>query len=219
MWESLREEILETYGDRIVVDNYEEFGTNILERFDSDIDFCSDSQIVINLLTRPYLDATEMDEMRKENPDGHCEAMNWEISCKVTIDLEDGRISDVVIEDRVWGGPGLGDFSPEEKYSDDEIAKIESCIYDFLDAVTLDDDSHADQCTTCGRWSDRLTGVNFGEFVCKSCLDEEYFLCDECGEYWRYDALESIETDDGRTVCAHCAEDLADEEDEDFDNE
>ena len=40
----------------------------------------------------------------------------------------------------------------------------------------------------------------------------EYIFCDECKEYWLWDAILFYNLTDGRTLCEHCAEDIDEEE-------
>jgi hypothetical protein len=62
-------------------------------------------------------------------------------------------------------------------------------------------------CAECGKEATDLTMVDAGIYVCEHCLDEEYYQCDRCKEWWRYDAVECMLEEDGRTLCAYCAED------------
>lgn len=67
-------------------------------------------------------------------------------------------------------------------------------------------------CTMCGRKGCAITIITDMDHVCEECLDNEFFYCDECNEYWRCDVVDSYELKDGRTVCEHCVEDIDDEE-------
>lgn len=62
-------------------------------------------------------------------------------------------------------------------------------------------------CTKCGKESE-LTIIDEVDRVCESCLDNEYIQCDECKEYWLWDAIAFYKLKDGRTLCEHCAEDV-----------
>lgn len=66
-------------------------------------------------------------------------------------------------------------------------------------------------CYECGEERTDLTMVDAGVYVCQHCLDNDYYQCDKCGEWWRYDAVECVDLEDGSTICQYCAED----EDED----
>lgn len=70
-------------------------------------------------------------------------------------------------------------------------------------------------CTMCGTENQRLTVVDEVNHVCEECLDNEYIFCDECKEYWLYDAISFYHLKDDRTLCEHCAEDI-DEDEIDF---
>ena len=70
-------------------------------------------------------------------------------------------------------------------------------------------------CTMCGEENCTLTIVDEVAHVCEDCLDNEYIQCDECKEYWLYDAIKFYNLKDGRTLCEHCAEDI-DEDQVDF---
>ena len=66
-------------------------------------------------------------------------------------------------------------------------------------------------CTLCGKEAE-LTIVDDVTRVCKDCLDANYFLCEECDEYWDDSYVEQFWLKDGRTICEHCREDFDDEE-------
>ena len=63
-------------------------------------------------------------------------------------------------------------------------------------------------CTMCGKAEQGLTIVDEVAHVCQDCLDNEYIYCDECKEYWLWDAIKFYNLKDGRTLCEHCAEDV-----------
>ena len=67
-------------------------------------------------------------------------------------------------------------------------------------------------CTLCGRTGCDLTAVDEFTFVCDECLEQEFFCCDDCGEYWSYDEMEFYHLKDGRTICENCREDHDDDE-------
>jgi hypothetical protein len=72
-----------------------------------------------------------------------------------------------------------------------------------------------EECTMCGEETDDITVVDDETRVCPDCLEDEFFHCDECGEYWLCDAKDSVELEDGRTVCADCAAELDEGDDDD----
>lgn len=67
-------------------------------------------------------------------------------------------------------------------------------------------------CTMCGETDCNLTIVDEAAHVCEDCLDNEYIQCDECHEYWLWDAILFYNLKDGRTLCEHCAEDIDEDE-------
>ena len=73
-------------------------------------------------------------------------------------------------------------------------------------------------CTMCDAENCNLTIVDEKAHVCEDCLENEYILCDECGEYWLSDALKFYNLKDGRTLCEHCAEDVDPDEVESIDD-
>lgn len=70
-------------------------------------------------------------------------------------------------------------------------------------------------CTMCGKKNCDLTIVDEENHVCEDCLDNEFIFCDECREYWLWDALVFYNLKDGRTVCENCIEDFDEDEIED----
>ena len=73
-------------------------------------------------------------------------------------------------------------------------------------------------CTYCGKENCELTIVDEANHVCEFCLDNEYIQCDECKEYWLWDAILFYNLKDGRTLCEHCAEDIDEDEVESIDD-
>ena len=68
----------------------------------------------------------------------------------------------------------------------------------------------ANKCTMCAKECADITVVDDETRVCEECLENEFFYCEECGEYWLADVVDSVELDDGRTVCENCADELDD---------
>ena len=66
------------------------------------------------------------------------------------------------------------------------------------------------KCSNCGKDDVEVVIVDEEAHLCEDCLDNDYFFCDECKEYWHCDYVESYELEDGRTVCEHCYEDIDD---------
>lgn len=67
-------------------------------------------------------------------------------------------------------------------------------------------------CTMCGKKNTSLTVVDEEAHVCEDCLDNEYIQCEECGEYWLYDAIKFYHLKDEHILCEHCAEDVEESE-------
>ena len=66
-------------------------------------------------------------------------------------------------------------------------------------------------CSNCGKENVKVVVVDEATHLCEECLDEDYFFCEECKRYWHYDFVEFYDTDDGRTVCEYCYEDITSE--------
>jgi len=66
-------------------------------------------------------------------------------------------------------------------------------------------------CDECGAIyrRDSLTHTGNGRDVCENCLDNEYFLCEDCEEYYPNDSTCYVNPDcyDQRMVCESCYED------------
>ena len=67
-------------------------------------------------------------------------------------------------------------------------------------------------CTSCGQRNLKLLIVDEENHVCESCLENEYFQCEECMEYWSYDYVDFFRLKDGRVICENCREDFDDGE-------
>ena len=67
-------------------------------------------------------------------------------------------------------------------------------------------------CTMCSAETDEITVIDDETRVCEDCLEDEFFRCDKCGEYWLYDAVECYTLSDDRTICEHCNKDNSDEQ-------
>ena len=61
------------------------------------------------------------------------------------------------------------------------------------------------KCDNCGEYflEEDLTETGDGYLVCEDCLDNDYFYCDGCAEYYHNDV--AIDTQDG-AVCENCVE-------------
>ena len=69
-----------------------------------------------------------------------------------------------------------------------------------------------DICTECGEETEVVI-VDDETRLCEDCLDElDYIECDECHEYWLWDAIKFYNLKDERTLCEHCAEAMLEDE-------
>ena len=69
-----------------------------------------------------------------------------------------------------------------------------------------------DICTECGEETE-VTVVDEVTRLCEECLNElDYIECDECHEFWLWDAIKFYNLKDERTLCEHCAEMLLEDE-------
>lgn len=71
-----------------------------------------------------------------------------------------------------------------------------------------DNKNYKGTCTMCGKKDCDLTIVDEVAHVCEECLGNEYIFCDECKEYWLWDAIQFYRLKDGRALCEHCGEDV-----------
>jgi hypothetical protein len=77
--------------------------------------------------------------------------------------------------------------------------------------MAASDKNYTGTCTMCGKKDCELTIVDEVEHVCEECLGNEYIFCDECKQYWLWDAICFYNLKDGRTLCEHCGEDIPEE--------
>lgn len=67
-------------------------------------------------------------------------------------------------------------------------------------------------CTKCGEHTE-ITVIDDITMLCDDCIDElDYIECDECKEFWLWDAIKFYHLKDDRTLCEHCAESLIEDE-------
>lgn len=63
-------------------------------------------------------------------------------------------------------------------------------------------------CSECGA-NVEITVVDDITMLCDDCIEElDYIECDECHEFWLWDAIRFFHLKDERTLCEHCAENL-----------
>lgn len=66
-------------------------------------------------------------------------------------------------------------------------------------------------CADCG---EKIINNNYeidayGNTICSECLDENYFICNYCGDLYNYS--EEYVTDNGDSICSGCVEDYNEE--------
>lgn len=67
-------------------------------------------------------------------------------------------------------------------------------------------------CTECGEEAEVVI-VDEETILCETCLDElDYIECDNCHEYWLWDAIKFYNLKNEDTLCEHCAEAMLEDE-------
>ena len=69
------------------------------------------------------------------------------------------------------------------------------------------------KCELCGEEDVDLCCIPDYMWVCQDCFDNDFTMCDVCGQLWVDGAIEFTYLDDGRCVCEYCMEDLDEEDD------
>ena len=67
------------------------------------------------------------------------------------------------------------------------------------------EDLELEECTMCGKQTEDLTVIDDETRVCEECLDDNFFACAKCGNYWLSDPDIYVETEDGELICPCCA--------------
>ena len=62
------------------------------------------------------------------------------------------------------------------------------------------------ECTWCGAKDVEIKIVDEEHEVCERCLNNEFFKCDRCGEFWLDDPGVRVELEAGRVLCPWCAD-------------
>ncbi len=60
----------------------------------------------------------------------------FEVWCYLIISLEDGIITDIDYDDRVYGDEALGDINPDEVYTSEEQERIDRTAVELMEAIT-----------------------------------------------------------------------------------
>lgn len=67
-------------------------------------------------------------------------------------------------------------------------------------------------CSECGANDQDLFPINDMDHLCPACLDDLYFFCDICKEYYHYEHWEYFDMKDGRIVCENCRDEVDDDQ-------
>lgn len=112
--------VYEEYIGKRVKENFEDIAGPILAKGHAEFDCIEDYEIPVIMLHR---DIDEGDE-------------TFEVYCYLIISLEDGVITDIDYDDRVYGGDALGDINPDEVYTSAEQKRIDKTTKELLRAIT-----------------------------------------------------------------------------------
>lgn len=146
------DELKEIYEGRRIREDAEDAGEVILKRHCASYNMFQKYEIGLRLLDRGYYTdemlkeleedyIAECEDLDKEPEEFWCEQMEWTVSCTAVIELRDGVITDIRIEDRIYGDEGLGDYNPYEIYTDEELERIEHTVREYLHAIVQDSEA------------------------------------------------------------------------------
>lgn len=110
----------DSYIGKKVKENYEEIAEPILEKGKAEFNSNDEYEIDVILLQRDF---EEDDE-------------TFELTCHLVISLDDGKITDIAFESRVWGDDALGDVDEEEICTSVELKRMERTASALLKAIT-----------------------------------------------------------------------------------
>ncbi len=110
----------EEYVGKQLKDDFEEIAYPILEKGKAKFNSVEDYEIDIILLERDFDEYGE----------------TFQLSCHLIIELDDGIITDIYPDTRVWGGDGLGDVNPDEICTSTEMKRMERTEKNLLKAIT-----------------------------------------------------------------------------------
>ena len=116
--------VYEEYIGRRVKEDFEDIAEPILRKGGAEFDCIEDYEIPVIMLHRDFDEGDE----------------TFEIWCYLIISLEDGIITDIDYDDRVYGDDALGDINPDEIYTSEEQDRIERTAIELLEAITEDCD-------------------------------------------------------------------------------
>ena len=121
--------VYEEYVGRRLRENFEEIAEPILEKGGAEFDCIEDYEIQILMLNRDFDEGDE----------------SFEVWCYLIISLEDGIITEIDYDDRVYGDDALGDINPDEVYTTEEQERINSTATELLEAITEECDDEPDE--------------------------------------------------------------------------
>ena len=140
------DELKEMYEGKQIREDAQDTGKVILNRHCASYNLFSEYEISLLLLDRGYYTdevlkefeedyIAECKDMDEEPEEFWCEEMEWTVSCTAIIELDEGVITDIRIEDKAYGDEGLGDYNPFEIYTDEELERIEHTVREYLYAI------------------------------------------------------------------------------------
>ncbi|MBR3584526.1 MAG: hypothetical protein IKO00_00730 [Oscillospiraceae bacterium] len=110
------------YVGKRIKENYEDIAIPILSKGKAEFNSTDDWEIDVILLDREFEEYGE----------------TFQLTCHLIISLDDGIITDVSFESRVWGGDGLGDVNPDEICTSTEMKRMGRTEEALLKAITED---------------------------------------------------------------------------------
>ncbi len=122
--------VYEEYIGRRVKEGFEDIAEPILRKGRAEFDCIEDYEITVIMLHRDFDEGDE----------------TFEVWCYLIISLEDGIITDIDYDDRVYGDEALGDINSDEVYTSEETARIDRTAIELLEAITEEcDDEDSDE--------------------------------------------------------------------------
>ena len=107
------------YVGRHLKEDFEDIAYPILQKGKADFNSIEDYEIDIILLERKF------------EEDGE----TFDLSCHLIIELDDGEVTDIYPDTRVWGGDGLGDVNPDEICTSAELKRMARTEMALLKAI------------------------------------------------------------------------------------
>lgn len=131
------DELTEKYEGKTISDEYEDVVEAIAEKYGIEVNMCDEFEASLILLERPYYREDELEEIEDV---ASAPERNLSVRCIVTVGIgedDDGLVVDYVrIDDEAFGGYALGDYDPNERYSEKEQKFIEKVTKELLRKIT-----------------------------------------------------------------------------------